>query len=151
MYAALGNGAPPSWWSTQSSTMKTGIVLGGLYVAGVAAWMLLRKKPTKSMYASNSKKPKARKGSVQYKMRKAGRKCPAKPPAKYARKGARQRSQYAFPECYGWPIHNRVHVIAAKAKFTRFGGRLPPAIRKQVEGRISKASKRLGLGAYHAR
>jgi hypothetical protein len=146
MYA-LSADTGGNWWDQQSTTTKGMLVGGGAILLGAMVWAFTRK----SGYASNARKskhPKAKRGSIQYKMRKAGRKCPAKPPARYARKGARQRSQYAFPECYGWPIHNRVHVIAAKAKFTRFGGRLPPTIRAQVRKRISAASKKLGLGAY---
>lgn len=85
------------------------------------------------------------------------RTCHCTPPKKYRRKGATARSDYAFPECYMYPIRFRKkgkvqhqltakHIRAAASRIGKFGRRYPPAVRKRIKGRIQAAERQYGIG-----
>lgn len=74
--------------------------------------------------------------------------CRLTPPAKYARKGAVLRSDYAYPQCWKYPIDTPEHTRAAASYFARFGHRIPPPERKRVAARIEQAKRRFGIGPY---
>ena len=61
--------------------------------------------------------------------------------------GAKRPSQYAYPERFMYPLHNRTHVSAAKSRFTKHKQSYPAPIRSQIARNINKAARRFGLKA----
>lgn len=74
--------------------------------------------------------------------------CPKTPPAKHRRTGAVLRSDYAYPECWKYPIHTPENTRSAAAYFARFKNKVPAAQRSKVAARIEAAKRRFGIGPY---
>jgi hypothetical protein len=83
--------------------------------------------------------------------------CRFTPPKSYRKLGATKRSDYAFPECFKYPIkmkvtkHTKAHIRTAASRFGKHKARLPPAIRAAVAKRIDAAKKQHHIGPYRAR
>jgi hypothetical protein len=83
----------------------------------------------------------------------------AKPPKRYRRMGARNASDYGYPERFMYPLYfrgasgklivskSRRHVANAKTRFTAHKDRYPAAIRATIASNINRAARRLGLPA----
>jgi LPXTG-motif cell wall-anchored protein len=83
--------------------------------------------------------------------------CRCTAPKKYRRLGATARSDYAFPECYMYPIRFRAgrkvkarltakHVRNAATRFGRFHKRYPKPVARRIAARIRKAATKYGIG-----
>ena len=69
------------------------------------------------------------------------------PPAKHAAAGATQKSDYADPKNYKYPINNADKVRAAIAYFSRFASKTYSEDQaKSVAGRIFVAAKKFKIG-----
>lgn len=79
-----------------------------------------------------------------------GATCWKKPRSKYTRLGATKRSDYAYPECWAYPIRGRgpwsKRLTARAAKWFRVHGhKYSPAVRARIASRISRSARSLGL------
>jgi hypothetical protein len=88
--------------------------------------------------------------------------CRCSPPKKYRQKGATARSDYAFPECWMYPIRFRAgrkvrvrltkkHIRVAAGRFGKHSRRYPIAVRRRIAKNIQKAKARYGIGAARVR
>jgi len=83
--------------------------------------------------------------------------CRFTPPKSYRKLGATKRSDYAFPECFKYPVkmkgpkQTKAHIRTAASRFGKHKNRLPPAIRAAVAKRIDAAKKQHHIGPYRAR
>lgn len=71
-------------------------------------------------------------------------KSPKKPPKKYRETGAKNRSDYADPDNYKYPIHTEKNVRAALSYFSQpaNANKYPPAKRKAIWNRILAAARK---------
>ncbi len=84
--------------------------------------------------------------------------CHCSPPAKYRRMGATRRSDYAFPECWMYPIRFRgpsgkvnvratvKHIRAAASRFGKFARGYPSSTGARIYRRIQSAKRHYGIG-----
>ena len=77
--------------------------------------------------------------------------CRCSAPTKYYRLGARKRGDYAFPECWMYPVHTPHFVRAAASRFGKFGGNVPTIFRGKVAARIRRAKKKFGIGEFRSK
>lgn len=87
-------------------------------------------------------------GSI--KGRRGGATCWKKPRTKYVKLGAVKRSDYAYPECWAYPIHGkgpwtRRLVPRAIKWFRVHQGKYTPSVRAKIAARIEAAARKLGL------
>jgi hypothetical protein len=173
MYALAENNSP-SWWSQQTTTSKVAfcaIGAGALYVL----WSMTGSSH-ESRFTPNARRKRASKRAVAKARKRGGayfwglkrsprarRKarsmkesswCHKSPPAKYARHGATQKSDYAFPECFKYPVRgttekwSRAHTKAAASYFARHQWNIPEKYRAKVRARIDRERKHWGIGPY---
>lgn len=77
--------------------------------------------------------------------------CRCEPPKKYRKTGATRRSDYAFPECFMYPIHKPQYVRTAASRFGKFSDNIPTLFRGKVKKRIRQAEKKFGIGEFRRR
>jgi len=137
-----------SWWA-QRTGLEKGMLVGGAAIVGYLLVTTLQKpasaKPGMAYTPNLVAGVKRTKTGVP--LVRGKRWGHASPPKKYARLGATKPSQYAYPERYMYPIHDRTHVAAAKGYFTQHKGDYPASIRRQIAGNINQAARRYGLAA----
>lgn len=74
---------------------------------------------------------------------------------KYRKYGATERSHYAFPEAFKYPIHGKDvattkrFIRTAASRFAKFKMRIAPEYREAVGRRIEAAKKKYGIGEYN--
>lgn len=167
-------GAPPvpaknpveraqEWWAAQPKPTQY-IVMGGAAVVVLGLLAMVagggKKKPqtaqpNRRRYRHNGKKRRAGK-------RRGRAGCRRTAPKRYRSKGATARSDYAYPECWKYPIRFRkgrkvkrkttvAHVRAAAARFGKHARRYPKPTRRRIAARIRKAEKRYAIGPYRSR
>lgn len=174
MYSLSADNSP-SWWDQQTTTGKVmfaAIGAGALYVL----WSMAGSSQ-ETRYTSNARRKKraSRKAVARAKRRggayfwglkrspRARRKarslkdsswCHKSAPAKYARHGATKKSDYAFPECWKYPVRgdtekwSRAHTKAAASYFARHQYNIPEQYRQKVRARIDRERKYWGIGPY---
>ena len=86
--------------------------------------------------------------------------CHGTAPKKYRTMGATKREQYAYPECWAYPVrvsklpkesesHYKTRaaqrVKTAMTRYGQFGKRYTPAVKREIELNIAKAAKAVGL------
>lgn len=74
------------------------------------------------------------------------------PPKEHREEGATQRSQYADPENYKYPLHSKKNVRAAISYFSQSknSSMYSPEKRRKMWGRILRAAKRFGINVSEA-
>lgn len=94
----------------------------------------------------------AAKKRASIKAKRGGATCWKKPRTKYMRMGAVHRSDYAYPECWAYPIRShrskktsKLLVSAAAKWFRVHGGKYAPRVRSQIARRIDDAARRQGV------
>lgn len=72
---------------------------------------------------------------------------PTKPPAEYAREGAKRRSDYADPKNYKYPLHTEANVRAAHSYFSMPKNRVmySEQERSAIQSRINRAARKYGI------
>lgn len=153
--------AEPGWWAARTQNEKA-LIIGGaaLLGVGILAALLAKKRPRGPAaaygYNPGGRRPK---GGGARSQRRCARvpsvsTCRCSPPAKYARLGATRASDYAFPECFMYPIRmtSRVqtvkHIRAAAQRFAMHGHRYPAAVRREIARNIERAKRQYGIGEY---
>lgn len=71
-------------------------------------------------------------------------------PAKHRRSGATRPGQYAYPQGYRYPVHDKAHVYRALRYYARYRDRYSPEVRRTIEQGIAKAAKRFGVDSPYA-
>jgi len=151
------------WWAAQPKPTQYAVMGGAaIVVLGLLAMVAGggKKKPqtaqpNRRRYRANGRKRAAGK-------RRSRRRCRQTAPKRYRSKGATARSDYAYPECWGYPIRFRKkgkvrkrltksHIRTAASRFGKFGRRYPPSVRKRIAARIRKAERRYAIGPYRSR
>lgn len=91
-----------------------------------------------------------RRGSA--KSKRGGATCWTKPRTKYTRMGATHRSDYAYPECWAYPVKShrskktsKLLVSAAAKWFRVHGEKYSPSVRAKIASRIDAAARREGV------
>jgi hypothetical protein len=80
--------------------------------------------------------------------------CHCKAPLKFAREGAGQPSDYAYPKCFMYPLYfnsdekSRKHIRNAAARFAQNMDRYPPDVQRVIYKRIMAAKKTYGVGEF---
>jgi hypothetical protein len=150
------------FWSA-SPTNKLIVGAGAAAVLGIL-WLALRggKKAAPSAATPNRRRRRFRanraRAGVCSPLKRRVKTCRCSPPAKYVRMGARRRGDYAFPECYGYPIRFRSrsgrvnvaltkkHIRAAAQRFAKWQRRYPKTTRARIRSRIASAKAHYGIG-----
>ena len=106
-------------------------------------------------YRANRKRSRAKKCSP---LKSRVGTCRCTPAAKYRRLGARHASDYAFEQCFMYPIRfhgkggkikvelTKKHIRTAAARFAKWKRRYPKTTRTRIGRRIEAAKKRYGIG-----
>jgi peptidoglycan hydrolase-like protein with peptidoglycan-binding domain len=147
-----------AWWASQPKPTQyaimggTAVVVLGLLamVAGGGKKKPKAAQPNRTRYRRNGQKRKRRRGA-----RKSA-------PKRYRSKGATARSDYAYPERWGYPIRFRKkgkvrkrltksHIRAAASRFGKYASRYPKTVRRRIAARIRKAERRYAIGPYRSR
>lgn len=145
------NLAPKGWWDDLSTTAKVGIGVGALALLGGAAYFFLRKAPAK---ATPNKRRRRRPCScvgpcacARANMAAAKRPttCRKSRPKGYPT----DKSLYALPECWMYPLDSKKHVRAAASRFGKYKRRYSPEARAKIAAAIDRAERRYGIGKYH--
>lgn len=125
---------------------------GGAFVLGLIYMLSGSRKATPNRRLTAAQKASRKRKALQpgrAKRRHAARQdvkqCRYGPPAKHRRSGATQRSDYALPECWMYPIHDRKHVLAARRYFTRFKRTYPRDVQQAIERRIAARERLMGI------
>ncbi len=154
-----------AFWN--ASTTNKLIVAGGAVAVLGLLWMALRGKKSTAPVAV-AKANRRRRYHANASRRRSARCSPLKrriptcrcsAPAKYRRMGATRRSDYAFRECWGYPIRFRSrsgrvnvaqtkrHIRAASQRFAKWQRRYPKTTRARIRSRIMSAKRQYGIGA----
>jgi len=94
----------------------------------------------------------ARRSRGTIKAKRGGATCWTKPRTKYMRMGATHRSDYAYPECWAYPVKShrskktsKLLVSAAAKWFRVHGTKYSPSVRAKIASRIDTAARREGV------
>lgn len=149
------------WWAAQPKPTQYAVMGGAaIVVLGLLAMAAGggKKKPQTAQPNRRRYRANARKRTSS---KRRGR-CRKTAPKRYRSKGATARSDYAYPECWGYPIRFRKkgkvrkrltksHIRTAASRFGKFGRRYPPSVRKRIAARIRRAERRYAIGPYRSR
>jgi peptidoglycan hydrolase-like protein with peptidoglycan-binding domain len=146
-----------AWWTNQPKTTQYAIMGGGAVVLlGLLVVATSGKKakpqtaqPNRRRYRKNASK-------------RRGRRCRRTAPKRYRRMGAKRRSDYADPACWGYPVRARKGrrvlkrrtkklIRAAASRFGKYGSRYPKTVRRRIRARIRRAERRYAIGPYRSR
>jgi len=77
--------------------------------------------------------------------------CHCSPPAKWRRKGATKKSDYAIPECFMYPLkfngrYSRSNVASAARYIGVYGRTYPRAVTERAVAAIARAADAVGMG-----
>ena len=93
-----------------------------------------------------------RRRATGVKSKRGGATCWKSPRAKYVAIGARKAADYAYPECFAYPIHGTgpwtKRLIPRAIKWFRVHqDKYAPSVRAKIASRIARAARQVGLSA----
>lgn len=138
-----------TWWNSQSTMVKAGLVGGALFAVGLAIYAAKRSyTPNRRHRRYRPNRSRRRGGSGGSKRSACAMKgvktCRCKPPKGYPKR----RSVYALPECWMYPLDNKKRVRTAAARFGKHKRRYPKSVQRRIAGKIQAAKRRFRIGEY---
>lgn len=150
---------PLGWWRAQDRNVQIILGVSAAAVLATGVWALLGRGTSRKATPNGRRKAGARKALRNRAVKRSRLSCQAAPsvpscrcapPKKYRKSGARTAGDYAFPECFMYPVHTAKYTRAAASRFGKFGGNVPTVFRGKVRRRIERAKKRFGIGPFRA-
>lgn len=152
------------WWESQPQAVKVTLGISAAALATMLVAVVARGPEKRAMTPNKQGKKSARRNGKMCMPNRAVKRprlscqaapsvpsCRCSPPKRYRKTGARKAKDYAFPECFMYPIHKPQYVRTSASRYGKFAEDIPTQFRGKVKARIRKAEKKFGIGEFRVR